>query len=182
MSTSESHPVKKTCTNPRCRIVDETEFSTCRHCGHKYADTLQWSAPDNKGAQFGAFLRDPVQVLLALVVCGGIYFAVTKRNPENLIGDTLSDVVKSGEKAEQRTIRHETQVLERHPHDVEARIRRADAYQQILNSRAALEDYNVAIELHPRAEYFEKRALALDALGEYEKAKADRTEATRLAH
>ncbi len=182
MSTSESHPVKKTCTNPRCRIVDETEFSTCRHCGHKYSDTRQWSAPDNKAAEFGAFLRDPVQVLLALVVCGGLYFAVTNRNPENLIGDTVSDVVKSGEKAEHRTIRRETRVLERYPHDVEARIRRADAYQQILNSRAALEDYNVAIELHPQAAYFEKRGLAFDALGEYERAKTDRAEARRLAH
>lgn len=163
-------------------MVDETDFSTCRHCGHKYSDTLQWSAPDNKAAQFGAFLRDPVQVLLALVVCGGIYFAATKRNPENLIGDTLSDVVKAGEKAEHGTIRHETQVLARNPHDVEARVRRADAYQQILNSRAALEDYNVAIELRPQAEYFKKRALAFDALGEYEKAKADQAEASRLAH
>ncbi len=161
--------------------MDETEFSTCRHCGHKYADTLQWSAPDNKAAQFGAFLRDPVQVLLALVVCGGIYFVATKRNPENLIGDTVSDVIKSGEKAEHGTIKHETQILERNPHDVEARIRRADAYQQILNSRAALEDYNVAIELDPRAEYFQKRALAFDALGEYERAKKDRTEASRIA-
>lgn len=182
MSTSESHPIEKTCTNPRCRIVDETEFSTCRHCGQKYSDTRRWNAPDNKAADFGAFLRDPVQVLVALVVCGGVYFVATNRNPENLIGDTLSDVVKYGEKAEHRTIRHETRLLEQQPHDVEARIRRADAYQQIFNSGAALEDYNVAIELHPEAEYFEKRALAFDALGKYERAKADRSEASRLAH
>jgi len=143
---------------------------------------MQWSAPDHKAAEFGAFLRDPVQVLLALVVCGGIYFAVTKRNPENLLGDTVSEVVKSGEKAENRTIRDETRVLERNPHDVEARIRRGDAYQEILNSRAALVDYTMAIDLHPRAAYFEKRALAYDALGEYEKAKTDRAEASRLAH
>lgn len=180
MNTSESHPIKKTCTNPRCRKVDVTEFSTCRHCGHKYSDTRQWSAPDNKAAAIGAFLRDPLQVLLALVLFGGIYFAVTKRNPENILGDTVNDVLKNGEKTETRRIHHESLVLERYPRDVEARIRRGDAYQEILNSRAALADYNVAIEERPRAEYYKKRALALDALGEYERAKADRAEARRL--
>lgn len=180
MSLNESRPGKKTCTNPRCRKVDETEFSTCRHCGHKYSDLNQWSAPDNKAAEIGAFLRDPIQVLLALVVCGGLYFAVTKRNPENILGDTVSDVLTTGEKRETHRIEHETKVLEKYPRDVEALIGRADAYQEILNSRAALADYNVAIDLRPRAEYYEKRALALDALGEYKRAEADRAQARRL--
>jgi tetratricopeptide (TPR) repeat protein len=183
MNTSESHhPGKKTCTNPRCRKIDETDFSTCRHCGHKYSDLMQWSAPDNKAAEIGAFLRDPMQVLLALLVCGGLYFAFTKRNPENILGDTVSDVLTTGEKRENRRISHETKVLEKYPHDVDARIRRGDAYQEILNSRAALADYNAAIELSPRAEYFKKRALAYDALGEYKRAEADRVEAHRLEH
>lgn len=182
MTAGDSHPIKKTCTNPRCRQVDETEFSTCRHCGHKYSDVNQWRAPDNKSAEFGAFLRDPVQVLLALVVFGGLYFAVTHRNPENILGDTVSDILSSGEKRETRRIEKETRLLEKYPHDVEALIRRGDSYQQILNSKAALADYNLAIELRPRPEYYKKRALAYDALGDYKRAEADRSEARRLEH
>lgn len=143
---------------------------------------MQWSAPDNKSAELGAFLRDPIQVLLALVLSGGLYFVVTKRNPENILGDTVSDVLTTGEKRENRRITYETKVLEKYPRDVDAHIRRGDAYQEILNSRAALADYDVAIELRPKPEYFKKRALALDALGEYKRAEADRAEAHRLEH
>lgn len=180
MSESKSKAVKKKCPAPGCGKFDVTDFSTCRHCGHRYSEKSAWNKPEDKSAAIGNFLRDPVQVLLALIVCGAVYYGATKKNPEDVLGDTVSEIVKSEQRAEHRVIRHESKILRRFPYDVDARVKRADAYQTLLNSRAALEDYTIAIDHRPRAEYYKKRALAFDALGEYEKANHDREEARRL--
>ncbi len=180
MSGSEQKPISKRCAAADCGKTDVTEFSTCRHCGRPY--TLKPWEREKQGADVGGFLRDPYKVLLALVVFGGIYYAVTKHNPGQVLGDALFAVAKTGGTIEQQTIAKETAVLNQNPDNVESRIRRADAYQTILNSRAALSDYNIAIELRPSAEFYNKRALAYDALGEYKKASQDRAQANSFRH
>jgi hypothetical protein len=181
MSQSDSRAVSKKCTATTCGKVDVTEFPTCRFCGQSYKQTRPWQG-EKQGSEFGGFLRDPVKVLLAMVVVGGIYYGITKHNPLNVLGDTIGAVIKGGTKIELESISETTSILQQHPENVEARIKRADAYQAVLNSKAALSDYNIAIELDPQPAFYKKRAIAYDALGEYQKAAADESAARKLTH
>ncbi|HEY9678277.1 MAG TPA: hypothetical protein V6C76_09725 [Drouetiella sp.] len=156
-----------------------TEFSTCRHCGHKYAENQQWTATDD-GSKVGEFLRSPFNVLIGLVLLGTAYHLVTKHSLDDILGDSVAAVINYGQKKESADIRKYSEILNADPANLVAREKRADAYEELLNGRAAVADYTYAIDISPTANLYRKRATAWDALGEYQKAKADMAEAKRL--
>jgi hypothetical protein len=89
MSSSEA-PSKKTC--PRCKKIDTTSFSTCRHCGTKYTFQMPQAAP--KEVPFGVFLF----LFVGLAAAGIIAFNLCQyqqlreiyAHPEKFIGKSVT--------------------------------------------------------------------------------------------
>jgi len=191
---TQSRPIQKRC--PTCKKTDLTDFSTCRYCGKRY-DQQPRASNYNSGAV------DPFKVFLGIFVVGSLvavpylysqgfgslatthrygYYGGTSR--PSLLAIPLAISVFAGKHVyddAENTIEKENAAIAVHGSNYDDLIKRADAYWTQLKTPQAIADYTAALSLRPRSrEAYEKRAIAYDAMGNYDLAKQDRTAAADL--
>lgn len=168
-SDAPQGPQRKTC--PKCKKIDTTEFSSCRHCGTKYT----WSAPEqNRSFDVGSFMRSGIG--LAVVLALFAWFGKPIRNM--VIGLAAGPVVGDTTKA----LKESEAAIKVNAKDFDAHLKRAAALTVVFRNKEAIEECTAAIQIRPTSRVgYIKRAEAYESSGDMDSAKKDRTTAESMA-
>jgi hypothetical protein len=159
-------PQKKSC--PKCKKIDTTEFSSCRHCGTKYT----WVQAEKQNSfDMGSFLRSGIG--LAVVLALFAWFGKPIRNM--LVGAAAGQVVGDTTK----TLKETDLELKVNPKNFDAHVRRSGALIVLFRNKEAIDECTMAINARPKSKVgYLKRAEAYESMGDMDSGKKDRETAS----